>query len=75
MPPPLVAEMPPPDDGKNDASAEGEESKPSWPSMSDTSAEVTVPVLLRSSTAKDSRIVCSCCGGMWESGSLIFDAR
>lgn len=71
MPPPDVVDTPPLEEGKNAASEEGDESKPSWLSMSETSSDVTVPVFDRSSTANDSLMLWSCCGGILDSGSLL----
>lgn len=47
-----------------------EVSRPSSANCCDTSDAVTDPEFARSRTAKDSRIVCRCAGGMEERGSL-----
>jgi hypothetical protein len=44
--------------------------RPSWESMSATSAEFTLPLLSRSSTLKDSRMLWRSGGGIFESASL-----
>lgn len=47
----------------------GELSRPSSDNVLDTSAVEIWPEFERSSTEKDSRIVCRCCGGTDDSGS------
>ena len=68
-----VAKLTVPDDavGKYVRSAAGDESRPSWSSASATSAAVTTPLSERSRTAKDSRMLWSCAGGMLAIGSLV----
>lgn len=59
--------------GKKCDRTAGEDSIPSWPSISATSAEVITPLLDRSRTVKDSRMVCSWAGGIDASGSAMED--
>ena len=61
--------------GKYCDRAAEDESKPSSLSWWVRSADVMAPLLFLSSTAKDSRIVCRCCGGMEESGSVEVGVR
>ena len=58
---------------KYEAMVEGVALRPSWESMSATSDELTLPELSRSSTLKDSRMLCSNGAGTLDSASVDVD--